>query len=107
MQKTTVTQFPRITLHCDCGNEFNVNVMRFKNKDNVTCQICGEQFPLALGEQFSNALYQMFAVKYELEKQNSPFDLSFVYKSTFKQPPAPFPFEPSDFITDEAPKKKI
>jgi hypothetical protein len=49
----------------------------------------------------------MFAVKYELEKQNSPFDLSFVYKSTFKQPPAPFPFEPSDFITDEAPKKKI
>jgi hypothetical protein len=95
--KPTVTQFPRITLHCDCGNEFNVNVMRFKTRDAVTCQICGEHFPPELGEKFVSALQDMFGVKYGLEKQNSPFDISFVYKSTFKQPPAPHPFSESDF----------
>jgi hypothetical protein len=98
--KPTVTHFPRITLHCDCGNEFNVNVMRFRNREPVLCQICGEQFPADLGEKFASALYDMFAVKYGLDKQNSPFDISFLYKSTFKQPPAPYPFADSDFPSD-------
>jgi hypothetical protein len=89
--------YPRMTLHCACGNEFNINVMRLKNRDPVICQICGEVFPADLGEKFANALYEMFTVKYGLEKQNSAFDISFVYKSTFKQPPAPFPFSDSDF----------
>lgn len=106
MQKPTVTQFPRITLHCDCGNEFNINVMRFSNKESVVCQVCGEQFPVELGEKFAAALYEMFAVKHGLEKQNSPFDLSFVYKSTFKQPPAPHPFEPADFA-DKAESRSV
>lgn len=95
--KPHVTHFPRITLRCDCSNEFNVNVMRLKNRDPVYCQVCGEQFPQELGEKFANALSDMFAVKYGLEKLNSPFDISFVYKSTFKQPPAPHAFVPADF----------
>jgi hypothetical protein len=89
--------YPRMTLHCACGNEFNVNVIRLKNKEPVICLICGEQFPVELGEKFANALYDLFAVKYELEKKSSRFDISFLYKSTFKQPPAPFPFNESDF----------
>jgi hypothetical protein len=63
----------------------------------VACQICGEVFPVDLGEKFSDALYKMFEVKHGLEKSDSAFDLSFVYKSTFKQPPAPYPFSPDDF----------
>lgn len=86
-----------MTLHCDCGNEFNVNVIRLKSGDPVECQICGEHFPEDLGKRFANALQDMFAVKYELEKMDSGFDLSFVYKSTFKQPPAPHPFSADDF----------
>lgn len=97
MHKPVVTQFPRMTIHCDCGNEFNINVIRLKNRDPVMCLICGEIFPDELGEKFANALYDLFAVKYGMEKQNSPFDISFIYKSTFKQPPGPYPFEPSDF----------
>lgn len=97
MHKPDITQYPRITLHCDCGNEFNISVMRFKNREAVSCQVCGEHFPVDLGEKFASALYDMFAVKYGLEKQDSPFDISFVYKSTFKQPPAPHPFDAADF----------
>lgn len=92
-----LTHYPRLTLHCGCGNEFNINVMRFKSAEPVVCQICGDQFPPELGEKFAKALYDMFTVKYELDKRDSGFDLSFVYKSTFKQPPAPYPFEPADF----------
>jgi len=95
-------QYPRITLHCShCGNEFNVSVLRFRDKQIVECQICGQIFPENLGEAFTNALYEMFTVKHHLEEQDSAFDISFVYKSTFKQPPAPFPFEESDFPEDE------
>ncbi|MCE3234513.1 MAG: hypothetical protein K0Q50_693 [Vampirovibrio sp.] len=86
-----------MTLHCECGNEFNINVIRLKNGEPVLCHICGETFPEELGRKFAGALQDMFAVKYELDKINSGFDLSFIYKSTFKQPPAPHPFEPSDF----------
>lgn len=100
IHKPQVTQFPRMTIHCDCGNEFNINVMRLKNREGVSCLICGEVFPADLGEKFANALYDMFAVKYGLEKQNSPFDISFLYKSTYKQPPAPHPFEAGDFAED-------
>lgn len=86
-----------MTLHCSCGNEFNINVIRLKNGEPVICQICGATFPVELGQKFAGALQEMFAVKYELAKINSGFDLSFVYKSTFKQPPGPLPFDPSDF----------
>lgn len=93
-----LSQYPRMTLHCgDCANEFNINVIRLKNGDPVICLVCGAQFPAEQGKKFANALQEMFTVKYELEKQNSGFDLSFVYKSTFKQPPAPYPFDPTDF----------
>jgi hypothetical protein len=96
-KKPTVTEYPRMTLHCDCGNEFNINVIRLKNGEPVLCHICGEQFPEDLGRKFAAALQEMFAVKYELDKIDSGFDLSFVYKSTFRQPPAPYPFSPEDF----------
>jgi hypothetical protein len=97
LHKPDVTKYPRITLHCSCGNEFNINAMRFKTQETVQCQICGSVFPPELGEKFANALYEMFTVKHGLDKQDSTFDISFLYKSTFKQPPAPYPFEPADF----------
>ena len=99
-RKIKLTQYPRMTLHCNCGNEFNINVIRLKSGDPVLCQICGAAFPEDLGQKFANALNEMFAVKYELEKRDSGFDLSFVYKSTYKQPPAPHPFSPEDFPED-------
>jgi hypothetical protein len=92
-----LTDYPRLTLHCACGNEFNINVMRFKNSEPVICQICGETFPADLGVQFANALHDLFAVKYTLKKRSSGFNIAFVYKSTFKQPPAPLGFSPEDF----------
>lgn len=92
------TSYPRITLHCSqCGNEFNVNVLRFRDRQTVDCMICGQVFPQDLGHAFANALYEMFTVKHHLEESGANFDLSFVYKSTFKQPPAPHPFDSSDF----------
>lgn len=85
-------------IHCArCGNEFNVNVLRFRDRQVVDCQICGQVFPEDLGEAFAHALYEMFTIKHHLEEREVDFDISFVYKSTFKQPPAPYPFEPSDF----------
>lgn len=90
--------YPRITLHCSqCGNEFNVSVMRFRDKQVVECPICGQVFPQDLGEAFAQALYEMFKVKYNLEERGVDFDISFLYKSTFKQPPAPHPFDAEDF----------
>ncbi len=89
--------YPRITLHCKCGNEFCVNVMRFKNTDAVICQICGNTFPEELGVQFTQALEDLFKVKHKLDIKSRGFDISFLYKSTFKQPPAPYPFDSSDF----------
>lgn len=100
VRKSKLTHYPRITLHCNCGNEFNINVIRLKDGSPVICQICGASFPEDLGHKFANALQDMFAVKYELQKRDSGFDLSFVYKSTFKQPPAPYPFSPDDFPED-------
>jgi hypothetical protein len=50
-----------------------------------------------LGQAFANALYEMFTVKHHLENSGINFEISFVYKSTFKQPPAPHPFNPTDF----------
>jgi ribosomal protein S27E len=90
--------YPRITVHCaQCGNEFNVNVLRFRDRETVECQICGQVFPEDLGAAFANALYEMFTVKHHLEEKEVNFDISFIYKSTFKQPPGPYPFEPGDF----------
>lgn len=94
--------YPRITVHCNqCGNEFNVNVLRFRNKQPVECQICGQVFPEGLGESFASALYDMFKVKHDMETSGVAFEISFVYKSTFKQPPAPFAFTEKDFETTE------
>ncbi len=90
--------YPRLTIHCCmCGNEFNVNVLRFRDRQMVDCQICGQVFPEELGQQFANALYDMFTVKHNLENSGTLFEISFLYKSTFKQPPAPYAFEPDDF----------
>jgi hypothetical protein len=101
-------EYPRMTLRCRCHNEFNVNVMRFKNQDPVVCAICGEIFPPDLGQQLADALHDMFKVRHQLEQVGSGFNLSFVYKSTFKQPPAPLPFDPADFASDdeEGPQRK-
>jgi hypothetical protein len=96
-QPDSLTKYPRMTLHCSCGNEFNINVMRFVKSEPVTCQICGAEFPVDLGTKFAKAMEDLFHVKYELSERNSGFDIGFVYKSTFKQPPAPQPFQPSDF----------
>jgi hypothetical protein len=93
--------YPRVTVHCSiCGNEFNVSVLRFRDKEIVECQICGQVFPENLGQAFANALYEMFTVKHHLEESGVAFDISFLYKSTFKQPPAPFPFSDADFDGD-------
>lgn len=90
--------YPRVTLHCtQCGNEFNVNVLRFSERKTVECSICGQIFPEDLGQAFANALYEMFTVKHNLEEQGVNFEISFVYKSTFKQPPAPHAFSSDDF----------
>ena len=97
LDEANLTKYPRMTLHCGCGNEFIVNVMRFQSGQPVVCQICGDEFPKDLAEQFAKALYDMFKVKYELDRRQSGFDLSFIYKSTYKQPPAPHGFDPDDF----------
>ena len=44
--------YPRITLKCNCENEFNVNVIRMQDKQPVLCQICGEEFSVEIGEKF-------------------------------------------------------
>lgn len=88
---TELTKYPRITLQCKCGNEFNVNVIRMREKDAVLCQICGEVFPEDIGEMFAKAFEDMYKVKYLLDKEGSAFKFAFVYKSTFNQPPAPYP----------------
>ena len=87
------SSYPRITLKCHCGNEFNINVMRLKNREPVLCQICGEIFPEDIGEKFAQAFEDLYKVKYLIEKEDSPFKYSFIYKSTFNQPPAPYPVE--------------
>jgi hypothetical protein len=100
-QHRPANSYPRITLHCSqCGNEFNVNVLRFQDRQVVDCQICGQVFPEDLGKAFANALYEMFTVKHNLEQSGVAYDISFVYKSTFKQPPAPYPFTDADFAED-------
>ncbi|MEW5822335.1 MAG: hypothetical protein AB1782_19230 [Cyanobacteriota bacterium] len=85
------TNYPRITLQCLCGNEFNVNVMRMKNREPVLCQVCGQVFSEELGEKFAQAFEDLYKVKYQIDKDGNPFKYAFVYKSTFNQPPSPFP----------------
>jgi hypothetical protein len=75
--------------------------MLLRDKKQVDCLICGQVFPEGLGEAFANALYEMFTVKHHLEEQGVAFDISFIYKSTFKQPPAPFAFDESDFEEED------
>ena len=92
-KKVCQTNFPRITLKCKCGSEFCVNVMRLREEQPVICQICGEKFDKEIGEKFAQALEDMYKVKYLLEKQDYPFHFSFVYKSSYPQPPVPISFE--------------
>lgn len=90
--KASEKDFPRITLKCKCGNEFQINVLRLKDKEIVNCQVCGEIFPVDLGEKFAKALEELYIVKYQLEKDAFPFHFSFKYKSSYKQPPVPYSF---------------
>ncbi|OGI20338.1 MAG: hypothetical protein A2287_04320 [Candidatus Melainabacteria bacterium RIFOXYA12_FULL_32_12] len=92
-QKVSQKNFPRITLKCRCGNEFNVNVMKLREDQSITCQICGEKFDKEIGEKFAKALEDLYKVKYQLEKQDYPFHFSFIYKSSYPQPPIPVTFE--------------
>lgn len=95
---TPLNRYPRITLRCgQCGNEFCISVMRFAQEEAVLCQVCGSTFPQDLGKQFAESLESLFQVKSELEKRKNKFNISFVYKSTFKQPPGPYPFNDQDF----------
>lgn len=103
--KTDQTKFPRLTLRCRCGNEFNVNVMRFRDKQPVMCQVCGENFPMDIGSNFTKALEDLYIIKYNLEKDEYPFHFSFIYKSSFNQPPAPYPFDDKE-KEKEAKEKK-
>lgn len=86
-----LNRYPRITLKCNCGNEFNINVMRMKNREPVLCMICGEVFPEDIGEKFAQAFEDLYKVKYLMDKEGGLFKYSFIYKSTFAQPPAPYP----------------
>ena len=92
-QKVNQEDFPRISLQCRCGNEFNINVMRLKEDKPVLCQICGEQLSKEIGEKFATALEDLYKVKYKLEKSSYPFHFSFVYKSSYPQPPVPHTFD--------------
>jgi len=92
-EKAKQSDYPRITLKCKCDNEFNINVLRMKDKEPVICQICGEILSEEIGEKFAKALEDLYGVKYHLEKEGFPFHFSFVYKSTFNQPPAPYPLD--------------
>lgn len=91
--KVNKEDFPRITLKCKCGNEFDINVMRMREEKSVNCQICGEKFSKELGEKFAKALEDLYKVKYHLEKMDYPFHFSFVYKSSYSQPPVPYSFD--------------
>ena len=91
-EKVVHTDFPRVTLKCKCGNEFIINVTRLRDHKKVMCQICGQEFVDELGEKFANALQDLYKVKYQLEKDNYPFHFSFVYKSSYTQPPMPYSF---------------
>ena len=83
-------KYPRVTLKCNCGNQFDVNVIRMKNKESVLCQVCGKIFPVETGEQFAQAFEDLYKVKYQLEKESNNFQFAFLYKSTFAQPPVPY-----------------
>jgi transcription elongation factor Elf1 len=85
--------YPRISLKCDCGNEFNVNVVRMKDNMPVICQICGQEFPVEIAEKMAKAFEDLYNVKYMMDKQGVKFKYAFVYKSTFNQPPAPYTIE--------------
>ncbi|MCK7484456.1 MAG: hypothetical protein MZU97_02075 [Bacillus subtilis] len=91
--KVNQNDFPRISLKCQCGNEFDINVMRLLEENKVSCQICGQKFPVETGEKLSKALEDLYKVKYQLEKQDYPFHFSFIYKSTYPQPPIPYPID--------------
>ena len=94
-------QYPRMTLHClSCGNEFNISATRLREDNQVACQICGQVFPTEYGLAFYKALGDMFAVKHKMDEAKADgqgFEISFMYKSTFKQPPAPLAFDVQDF----------
>lgn len=92
------TEYPRVRLKCICGNIFNVNVMRMKEQDPIVCQVCGDQFPEELGLDFAKAFEDLYKVKYKMEKDGIGFEYAFLYKSSFNQPPAPYPIDDDDKI---------
>ncbi len=95
-----VNVYPRLTLKCKCGNEFNINVMRLRDNEPVICMICGKQFNSELGEKFAKALEDLYHVKYQLERDCYPFHFSFVYNTSYPQPPIPCAFEKFESTED-------
>jgi len=91
--RVSQTDFPRVSLKCKCGNEFNINVMRMREDKHISCQICGEKFPKETGEKFAKALEDLYKVRYQLERDGYPFHFSFLYKSSYSQPPVPYEFD--------------
>ena len=98
------SSYPRITLKCDCGNEFSINVIRLKNRESVLCQICGDVFPVDIGEKIAIAFEDLYKAKYLMDKEGSKFKYAFIYKSTFSQPPAPYPLGEEDEAEKEPAK---
>lgn len=87
------TDFPRITLKCNkCGNEFQLNVLRFREEKEVSCHVCGNKFPEEIGQKFAEALQKLYEVKYDLDKKYDSFQFAFIYKSNHSQPPVPYTF---------------
>lgn len=92
-ERINQSDFPRITLKCNlCDNEFQINVLKFRDKVPINCQVCGNEFSVSTGEKFANALQNLYEVKYELDKNPDSFQFSFVYKSSYTQPPVPYSF---------------
>jgi hypothetical protein len=87
------TDFPRVILKCQkCGNEFQINVLRFREGLDVFCHVCGNKFPTESGKKFAEALQRIYEVKYDLDKAYGSFQFAFIYKSTHAQPPIPYTF---------------
>jgi len=85
--------FPRVGLKCSkCGNEFQINVLRLRDKIPVNCQVCGNEFSPEIGHKFAHALQNLYEVKYELDKRPKSFQFSFIYESNYHQPPVPYEF---------------
>ncbi len=92
-ERVDQSEYPRITFKCKCSNEFNVNVLRMLDKEQVLCQVCGQNFSVELGEKLAGSLKELYAVRYQLEKDGYPFHFAFAYDTSMPQSPSPGKFE--------------